>query len=67
MNNQNMGIRRLMSRGGQNFPGGPEGAKKDSIIIKKVKKTDYIWPAKGRGQEPPLPLPLLEPMNQKIA
>jgi len=59
-----MGVRRLFSRGGKNFPGGDKNilfAKKMPknmlFSFKKVKKhTILVWGG-GGGQVPPLALP----------
>ncbi len=62
-----MGVRRLFSKEGKNFPGGQEPTfclksnEKDTIYYQKSLKTYYFWPALvgqgGGGQEPPLPSP----------
>jgi len=63
-----MGVHRLFSRGGKNFPGGWGGQKhticlkitqKDTIFLEKSKK-HTILPGQG-GQEPPLTLPCGRP------
>ena len=60
-----MGVRRLFSRGGQNFPGGgaktyylPKKHLKRYYFPQKKSKNILFWPAKGGGggQEPPLAL-----------
>jgi len=57
-----MGIRRLFSRVGQNFPGGQnilfaQKHLKDTIFLKKVQKTYYFGcPGRRKGQGPPLAL-----------
>jgi len=61
-----MGVRRLFSRGGQNFPGGVKHTiclkitQKDTIFLEKSKKKHTIFPGQG-GQEPPLALPCGRP------
>jgi len=55
-----MGVRRLFSRGGQNFPGG----QKHTICKKPLKilfsstmsKNILFWTVRGGGQGPPLAL-----------
>jgi len=64
-----MGVRRLFSRGGQNFPG--RGGQKHTICSKKHLKKYYfpqknkkkilLWSARGRGQGHPLALPCGRP------
>jgi len=56
------GVRRLFSRGGQNFPGGaktqylPKKHQKDTIFLKKSQKTYYFGRPGGR-EVPPTPTP----------
>jgi len=64
-----MGVRRLFSRGGQNFPGGgaktyylPKNAPKHTIFFQKSRKTFYFgWPRGGGARAPSCP-PLRTPM-----
>jgi len=58
-----MGVRRLFSRGGQNFPGGaktyylPKKHQKHTIFLQKSQKTYYFgWPG-GGVKGPLLPSP----------
>jgi len=59
-----MGVRRLFSRGGQNFPGGSKNIlfaykmpENIQFSFKKVKKTYYFGQPRGGGQCPLLPSP----------
>jgi len=54
----NIGIRRLFSRGGQNFPGG--GGQKHTICLKNTKKT-YHFARPGGGARAPFALPCGRP------
>jgi len=63
-----MGVRRLFSMGGQNFPGGAGGrGQKHTICLKtcyfhsKKSKNILFWPSKGGGRVPPLALPCGRP------
>jgi len=68
-----MGVRRLFSRGGQNFPGGGpkhticlKNALKHTIFIQKSRKTYYIGRPRGGGRQvPPLALPCGRPWQTR--
>jgi len=61
-----MGVRRLFSRGGQNFPGGGKNilfalkTPKNILFSSKKSQNILFWPARG-GQGPPLALPCGRP------
>jgi len=57
-----MGVRRLFSRGGQNFPGEPKKCLKHTLFFQKVKK-HTILAGQGGASAPSCP-PLRTPKGQ---